>query len=144
MKINPLAAFVMAIALSSGASSQEFTRTKLPEQHPLVGTWRIELPQLNCFEEYEIRPDGTKSSVSGAERNESEFAISLATGATGFYKWTDKITKNNGKPDCSGSNTKLAHVAVNYVRLHPNGQRFLLCQAEDMKSCYAEFLRKAK
>ena len=144
MKINPLAAFVMGIALSSGASSQEFTRTKLPEQHPLVGTWRIELPQLKCFEEYEIRPDGTKSSVSGAERNESEFTISPAPGATGLYKWTDKITKTNCKPDCSGATTKRDHVAVNYVRLQPNGQKFLLCQAEDMKSCFAEVLRKAK
>ena len=36
MKINPLAAFAMGIALSSGVSSQEFTRTKLPEQHPLA------------------------------------------------------------------------------------------------------------
>jgi hypothetical protein len=144
MRINLLVAFAMGIVVSSGASSQEFTRVSLPESHPLVGTWRIELPEFKCFEEYELRSNGTKLSMSGEERNESEFAISLAPSATGFYKWTDKITKNNGKPDCSGSNTKLGHVAVNYVRVHPNGQRFLLCEAEDMKTCYAEFLRKAK
>lgn len=70
--------------------------------------------------------------------------ISQAPSPKGFYKWTDRITKNNGKPDCSGANTPLGHVAVNFVRLHPSGQRYLLCEAEDMKSCYAEFYRKAK
>jgi hypothetical protein len=32
--------------------------------------------------------------------------------------------------------------AVNFIRLHPSGSRFLLCEAEDMKSCFAEFYRK--
>lgn len=144
MRITLLAAFALSIVVSSSASSQEFTRTSLPESHPLVGTWRIELPELKCFEEYDLRSNGTKLSMSGEERNESEFSISLVPSSTGFYEWTDKITKNNGKPDCSGSNTKLGHVAVNYVQVHPSRQRFLLCEAEDIKSCYAEFLRKTK
>ncbi|QGJ20012.1 MULTISPECIES: hypothetical protein [unclassified Polaromonas] len=138
MKITPLAALAMGIVLSSGASSQDSTRTKLAERHPLVGTWRIDIPELKCFEEYEIRPDGTKSSVSGAERNESEFAISPAPGGTGVYKWTDKITKTNGKPDCSGATATRGHVAVSYVRLHSSGKKFFLCRSEDMKSCFAE------
>lgn len=144
MRLNTLLALVLCVCGASTATSQEFTRTPLPSNHPLVGTWRIELPEMKCFEEYEVRPDGTKSSMSAEERNESEFVISLTASSTGFYKWTDRITKNNGKPDCSGSNTDLGHVAVNYVRVHPSGQRFLLCEAEDMKSCYAEFQRKAK
>jgi hypothetical protein len=144
MRLNTLLAFVFGVSAASAASSQDFTRTPLPSNHPLLGTWRIELPQMKCFEEYELRSDGTKLSMSGEERNESEFAISVTPGSTGFYKWTDRITKNNGKPDCSGSNTQLGHVAVNYVRVHPSGQRFLLCEAEDMKSCYAEFQRKTK
>jgi hypothetical protein len=144
VKINSFAAFLMGIALSSAASSQDFTRTPLPQRHPLLGTWRIELPALKCFEEYEIRPDGTKSSMSGEERSESEFAISPVPGPTGFYKWTDKISKTNGKRDCSGETTRRGHVAVVYVRLQSNGQKLLLCQAEDVKSCFAELLRKAK
>ena len=124
------------------ASAQDFSRTQLPANHPLVGTWRIELPDLKCFEEYDLRSDGTKLSQSGQERNESEFMLSLAPSAKGFYKWTDKITKNNGKPDCSGANTSVGHVAVNYVRIHPSGSRFVLCEAEDMNTCYAEFTRK--
>jgi hypothetical protein len=133
---------IVSLILASTAQAEEFSRSPLPENHPLLGTWRIELPDMKCFEEYELRADGTKLSMSGQERNESEFMISVVPSAQGFYKWTDKITKNNGKPDCSGSNTQLGHIAVNYVRIHPSGTRFLLCEAEDIKSCYAEFQRK--
>ena len=91
-----------------------------------------------------MRTDGTKLSRSGEERNESEHSIALLPSSKGFYKWTDKITKNNGKNDCSGSLTKLGNVAVNYIRLHPSRHRFLLCEAEDMQSCFAEFYRKAQ
>lgn len=144
MKKNLLAAFLIGISACFNAFAQWAVHTPLPENHPLVGTWRIELPKLNCFEEYEIRADGTKSSMSGEERNESELAISGGPSLRGFYKWIDKITQSNGSPDCSGSKTKLGHVAVNYIRLHPSGQRILLCTAEDMNSCYAEFFRKEK
>jgi hypothetical protein len=93
---------------------------------------------------YELRPNGTKLSMSGEERTESEFEISHVPSSSGFYKWTDKIAKNNRQPDCSGSRTELGHLAVNYVRVHPSGQRYLLCETEDMKSCFAEFMRQTK
>lgn len=87
-------------------------------------------------------PDGMKLSESAQERNESVFEILVQPSSKGFYKWTDTITKGNGKPDCGGSVTELGHVAVNYVRLHPSGTRFLLCEAEELKSCHAEFCRR--
>lgn len=142
MKHLPLSALLIAMAMSTSAAAQDFAKTPLPATHPLVGLWRIDLPNLKCFEEYELRADGTKSSMSGEERNEAEFMISLTPSAKGFYKWTDKIVKNNGKPDCSGELTEVGHTAVSYVRVHPSGQRFLLCESEDMSSCFAEFYRK--
>jgi hypothetical protein len=144
MKIHHLATVSIMVAACGAAFGQGFARTALPETHPLVGQWRADLPKLNCFEEYEVRADGTRSSQSAQERNESEFMISLTPSSTGFYKWTDKITKNNGKPDCTGDFTPLGHVSVNYIRVHPSGSRFLLCEAEDMNTCYVEFVRKAK
>ena len=144
MKHSRLALSLAIAVLSANAIGQDVSRTPIPANHPLVGTWRVELPDLKCFEEYDIRSDGMKLSMSGQERNESDFVISNVPSSSGFYKWTDKIVKNNGQPDCSGSKTELGHVAVNFVRLHPSGQKFLLCEAEDMKSCYAEFNRKSK
>ena len=141
MKLAQSAIGVLVCLLVSATAAQEVSPTPLPSSHPLLGTWRIDLPN-NCFEEYTLRSDGTKRSVSGQERNESVFEISLTPSPAGFYRWADKITKGNGKPDCGGSITQLGHVAVNFVRLHPSGRRFLLCEAESMKSCFAEFYRK--
>ena len=137
-----LAPSVAAFFVILSAQAQEVTPTQLPADHPLVGTWRIELPDQKCFEEYDVRSDGTKLSRSAEERNESVHSISPTPSTSGFYKWIDKIVKNNGKPDCSGSVGSSGHVAVNFIRLHPSGQRMLLCESEDMKSCYAEFRRK--
>jgi hypothetical protein len=144
MKTSSIAASIAMVLLVPQAGAQESTRSLLPEGHPLVATWRIDLNDGKCFEEYEVRADGTKLSRSSEERNESEHSISLVPSPNGYYKWTDRITKNNGKPDCAGGFTKLGNIAVNYIRLHPSGQRFLLCEAEEMKSCYAEFYRKAQ
>jgi len=144
MKIHQLAALSVLVAGCGTTLAQGFVRTALPETHPLVGQWRADLPKFNCFEEYDVRVDGTRSSQSAQERNESELMISLTPSSKGFYKWTDKITKNNGKPDCTGDTTPLGHVSVNYVRVHPSGSRFLVCEAEDMSTCYIEFVRKSK
>ncbi len=71
MKMLQTLVFASAIVASTGAIAQtDFAKTDLPATHPLVGSWRIELPELKCFEEYEIHTDGTKSSMSGEERNE--------------------------------------------------------------------------
>lgn len=134
-------AFLLGTLLVSTAGAQEVVRKPLPPDHPLIGTWRIELPALQCFEEYDLRADGVKYSMSGEERNESEFTLSDQPSEKGFYKWVDKLTKSNGKPDCSGHQVEVGHVAVNYIRLHPGKDKFLLCTAEDFKWCFAEFTR---
>ena len=127
--------------IAFGAMAQDLKQTPLSSTHPLLGTWRVDLPN-GCFEEYTLRADGTKSSESGQERNESIFELSSKPLPSGFYKWTDKLVKTNGKPDCGGSVAEAGHTAVNYVRLHPSGNRFVLCEGQNMKSCYAEFYRK--
>jgi hypothetical protein len=91
-----------------------------------------------------LRADGTKLSRSAEERNEAVFKISERPSLQGFYRWEDKITKGNGKPDCGGSITQVGHVAVSFIRLHPSGTRFLLCEEETMKSCFAEFHLKGR
>jgi len=134
--------FVLLFSVIDVVSAQGFQRAPLPKDHPLIGRWRIELPQFKCFEEYEVRGDGTRSAIAGQERNESEFVISWTPSAKGYYKWVDRIVRNNGKPDCTGALTPLGDVATNYILLHPDGNRFLLCQAEDVNSCIGPYVRK--
>ena len=132
--------FAAVVISSVAATAQDLRPAILPANHPLVGVWRVDLPN-NCFEQYTLNANGTKLSESGQERNESVFEISEQPSVRGFYMWTDKIIKGNGKPDCGGATTELGHVAVNFVRVHPSRNRFLLCEKEDMNSCYAEFHR---
>lgn len=133
----------LAIVLAPIASpAQTAGRTPLPADHPLIGTWRIDLPQASCHELYQIKADGTTQVTSGEQGAESEFQLSLHPSAKGFYKWVDRVTKENGKPDCMGAVVQVGHEATNYIVLHPNGDRFLMCAAEDMDTCIGPFVRQ--
>src|SRR5664279_969016 len=48
----------------------------LRTDHPIIGTWKIELPDSSCHEVYHIRRDGTMIVTSAEEISESEFTIS--------------------------------------------------------------------
>ena len=133
----PLLALICTTAMA-----QEVKRTPLPANHPVVGTWRIELPEEKCYESYQIRADGTVRVTSGAEQSESIFEISAEPTAAGFYKWTDKIVKDNGKPDCGGDVMAVGHVSVNFIALHRSGRMFLLCEREDLEACIGPFIRQ--
>jgi hypothetical protein len=136
------AILVFALAVSSTTLwAEEFLATPIPNSHPFVGRWRFDIPKLNCFEEYHVRADGTRSTISGQERNESEFSISLTSDAAGYYKFIDKITKNNGKPDCTGFVTPVGDIATNYLLFHRDGNRFLLCQKPDFATCMSPYVR---
>ena len=134
--------FVLVLGASPTALwGDEFLATPIPDAHPFVGHWRFDIPKLGCFEEYHVRTDGTRSAISGQERNESEFSISPTPDAAGYYKFVDKITRNNGKPDCTGSVTPVGDVATNYILFHRDGNRFLLCQRPEFATCIGPYIR---
>ena len=131
-----------ALMWTCSSWAQSVSQTALPPDHPLIGSWRLDLPKFNCFEIYDVREDGTTYVTSGAEVSESEFELSVTPSEQGYYKWVDKITKDNGKPDCAGGITELGHVATNFVLLHPSGEQFFMCQAEEIKHCIGPFVRQ--
>lgn len=65
--------------------------------HPLLGIWTLTIPQLACSETYHFRGDGTSLVKSAGEVSESEFTISEQPSAKGFYKFEDRVVKDNGK-----------------------------------------------
>lgn len=113
----------------------------LRADHPLIGTWKITLPDGSCYEVYRFRANGTTLVTSADEVAESEFEISDRPSAHGFYKWVDKIVKDNGKKDCSGEIMEVGHVATNYIRFHPSGNMFLMCEREETDTCIGPFMR---
>lgn len=132
----------LAMLSHSGmAHAEKFSRTPLREGHPLIGSWRLELPGTQCHEIYTVKANGTMSVTSAAQAAESEFQIDALPSVKGFYKWVDKITQDNGKPDCMGSLMQVGHVAINFVLLHPSGKAFVLCQQEDLSACLGPFMR---
>jgi hypothetical protein len=135
-------AILAVVIVPSVSLAQTVKRSPLPADHPLLGTWRIDLPKVSCHELYHVKADGTTFVTSGEQAAESEFELALRPSTKGFYKWVDKITKDNGKPDCMGSIMEVGHVATNYILLHPTGKKFLMCEAEDINTCIGPFIRQ--
>ncbi len=125
------------------AQEPEVKATPLPAGHPLVGRWRLDLPRAGCFEVYDLHANGTLDVTSGQQAAGSEFEISTQPSARGYYKWVDKVTRDNGKPDCSGNLTPAGQVVTNYVLLHPSGRQFMICAAESRETCFGP-LRKQR
>ena len=80
--------------------------------HPILGTWIFAVPETDCEETYYMRQDGTTLVTSGQEVAESVYEIDDEPSAKGFYKSTDRIVKDNGKPDCAGDITKVGSQGV--------------------------------
>ena len=109
--------------------------------HPILGIWKLSLPTLRCSETYRFRGDGTTLVTSAEEVSESEFSIPDKPSEKGFYKLEDRIVKDNGKQDCSGEVMQVGTRATNYLRFHPSGARFVMCQDESMEACIGPFER---
>ena len=109
--------------------------------HPLLGIWILAIPQLGCSETYHFRGDGTTLVKSADEVSESEFTVAEQPSAKGFYRIEDRIVKDNGKQDCAGEIMKPGTRAINYIRFHPSGARFVMCRDETMDACIGPFER---
>jgi hypothetical protein len=109
--------------------------------HPIIGVWKLAVGDGRCAETYRFRGDGTSLVTSAHEVSESEFAIVPTPSEKGFYKLEDKITKDNGKQDCSGAVMAVGTRATNFLRFHPSGEIFLMCASESMEACIGPFER---
>ena len=125
------------------AFSPKIAADPLRAGHPLVGTWKVNLRDFACSEVYRIRADGTSLVTSADEIAELELAISDQPSAKGYYKWVDRIVKDNGKKDCAGAITPVGQTNTIYIRLHSSGDMFLMCEAEDINTCMGPFVRVA-
>ncbi len=109
--------------------------------HPVLGSWTFVLPGTSCSEIYTFHADGTMFVTSGAEVSESTYEIAARPSSKGFYKWVDRITKDNGKKDCSGEETKVGASATNYIRFLPSGDELIVCQEESLDACFGPLER---
>ena len=109
--------------------------------HPILGIWKLTLPDGSCSEIYRFRGDGTSLVTSNEEVSESEFTSPAEPSAKGFYRLDDRVVKDNGKLDCSGEVTKIGSKVTHFVHFHPSGALFLMCMAESLDACIGPFRR---
>ncbi len=109
--------------------------------HPILGIWRLTLPDGSCSEIYRFRGDGTTLVTSAEEVSQSEFTIPAKPSAKGFYKLQDRLVKDNGKKDCIGQIMKVGTTATHFVHFHPSGSLFVMCAAESLDACIGPFRR---
>jgi len=109
--------------------------------HPILGTWVLTVPDTDCEETYYVRQDGTTLVTSGEEVAESVYEIADEPSAKGFYRNTDRIVKDNGKPDCAGNITKVGTEVTNYVRFHPSFDLMIICRDESLNACFGPLYR---
>lgn len=117
------------------------THAAPPSDHPILGIWKLSLPDLSCSETYRFRADGTTLVTSAEEVSESQYRIPDKPSAKGFYRLDDQITRDNGKKDCAGAVMKVGTKATNFIRFHPSGALFLMCADETMETCIGPFQR---
>lgn len=131
----------LLLLLLTGAAMPALAQPGPASDHPILGIWRLEVPATGCSETYRFRGDGTTLVTSAAEISESVYTIPNEPDADGFYRLTDRVTKDNGKPDCSGNVMKPGANATNFVRFHPSGKLFLLCAEASIDACIGPFTR---
>ena len=130
---------LIALALSACAASN--LRPTPSADHPIIGKWTWTLPDGKCSETYDFRTDATTFVTSGEEVAESTYEISAAPSPNGFYKIVDTVTKTNGSRDCAGQPTPIGDTAINFIRIHPSGNMFLMCQNESLNACFGPLRR---
>jgi hypothetical protein len=132
-----LALGLMAAALPPACAAAAPMRN----DHPIVGTWDLTVPDSSCHEIYRIHSDGTSIVTSAQEVAQSQFEIADQPDKLGFYKQTDTIVKDNGKQDCSGQVTEVGRAVTSYILFHPSGNMFLMCLERDTQKCIGPFIR---
>ncbi len=130
-----------ALLVAGSAAAQTAKPHRIAKDHPILGNWTYEVPDGSCTETYVFRPDGTSVVTSGQEISESAFEIAARPDANGFYKWTDRLVKDNGKEDCSGAVTPTGKVVVNYVVFSPARDQLIVCAKASFDACFGPLRR---
>jgi hypothetical protein len=136
MKLHLLA----TLALATGVAAAEPPHAP-KSGHPILGTWSLDVPGTDCEETYFMRQDGTTLVTSGEEVGQSVYEIEDEPSASGFYKTTDRIVKDNGGKDCAGNVSKVGSEVTLYIRFHPSGQMMVMCQDETLNRCIGPLYR---
>lgn len=135
---------VSVVVLSTVIAASYAPNAPTPRpNHPILGSWKFVVPGSNgCFEIYTFRPNGTRGFSSAQEEGEATYTISAQPSEHGYYMLTDTVTRDNEKPDCSGSVTPVGDNVTLFVRFNPqSADEFIICGEESLAACFGPFVR---
>jgi hypothetical protein len=130
-----LAGLVVAVAVAASCNAAPSS------DHPILGTWTLTPANQTCTEVYFFKRDGTMLVTSAEEVAESDYEIAPDPSDSGFYRYTDKITQDNGKKDCAGNVTLPGETSLNFIAFHQSGEMFVMCREESLEHCLGPFKR---
>ena len=132
MKSIAACAVLLALVPSAGADP-------LRADHPMIGAWQVSVD--GCTEVYRVDRSGSMRVTSAQQVSTSRIEISDQPSGKGYYKWVDTVVDDNGKKDCGGRVTPVGDVAVDFVMMSPERDRFLMCADETSRACFGPFVR---
>lgn len=115
--------------------------TPTSSPHPILGNWTMASKDGTCAETYRFRPDGMLLVTSGQELVEVRYDISQSPSDKGFYKLTQRILRDNGKPDCSGKLMKPGDEFTWFIHIDASNESMYICQAESRNACFGPVRR---
>lgn len=139
MNLHQAAGYLLAAL--AGVAALPSAGAPLAPDHPILGTWKMTSRDGSCAEVYRFRPDGTVVVTSGEEIAEIDYEISAAASAKGFYRWYQRVAKDNGKLDCSGKVTNVGESATWYIQFDAARDRMIVCEAESTQACFGPMVR---
>ena len=109
--------------------------------HPIIGIWKLTLPDGRCSETYRFRGRRHQPGHQRARGVGERIRHPRRAQRQGLLQARRQIVKDNGKQDCSGEVMKVGTQATNFVLFHPSGEMFLMCASESMEACIGPFER---
>lgn len=137
MHFVTIAFTVCAVVLSYAALGNE-----LAAHHPLFGAWKITDKRGTCIETYDFRSNGIAYITSGREVAEVAYNIATAPSAKGFYRWSQKIIRDNGEPDCSGNTMRVGDEFTWFIQFDAAQQTIMICNGESNAACFGPLQRQ--
>lgn len=108
--------------------------------HPIIGSWSFD--NNGCTETFIFSPDGVRHVTSNKEIVEASYRISTSPSDKGLYKLEDKVLKDNGKQDCSGSTSDMTGDMVTiFVSFSTRKDKIMFCLNENGSNCFGPFIR---
>ena len=134
------------IRLLSAAVGSFSVLSALAQSPPsIVGHWTWTRAKNGCTETYEYRAGGKLFVVSGTEKTENEYSISLVPNQGGFFAMTITTTKEESGVDCSNSHAgSMGKTSTAYVKFSPSGDQHIVCYDSEGKRCYGPLARVPK